>query len=544
MQRADHTGTGYAVVQAAARGQDATRDAKRAAFFERQNELILNAAGEGIYGLDLDGRVTFANPAAADLTGHAVDELMGQHMHSLVHHTGPDGAPLPRERCAIYAAFADGAVHHVEDELFWRKDGSSFPVRYTSTPIREGGRLVGAVVVFKDISERRAAEAQLRTALAEVGRLKEQLQAENAYLQQEIRAASNFGEIVGSDPALVRALAAARRVAATNTTVLIRGESGTGKELVARLVHEQSARRERPLVKVNCGALPQTLVGSELFGHEKGAFTGAVNQRRGRFELADGGTLFLDEIGELPLETQATLLRVLQDGEFERIGGVQTVRVQVRLIVATHRDLAAMVEAGQFRADLYYRLNVFPIVIPPLRNRLSDLPGLVEAFLGQLSRRFGRPITGLTQGSVERLSRYSFPGNVRELHNLLERAAILASDHELEIGELEDAIVRSSPPWRGEASSSTLTQAPLRSHGPERAVVRAAARVQVDGALDLETRERQHMIAVLHGCHWKIAGQDGAAAVLGLHPNTLRSRMKKLRIPTRRDARRSGAPLG
>lgn len=514
----------------------ARRATLRAAFFQQRNSLILNAAGEGIYGLDLEGRVTFANPAAAKMTGHTVEELLGQHMHSLVHHTSPEGRRLPRESCAIYAAFVDGAVHQVDDEVFWRKDGTCFPVHYSSTPIRESGELVGAVVVFRDVSEQKRSEERLRNALFEVERLKDQLQAENQYLRQEIRDVSHFGDIVGSSGALREALSAVERVAPTDATVLVQGESGSGKELIARAVHNHSQRRDGPLVKVNCGALAPSLVNSELFGHEKGAFTGALAQRRGRFELASGGTLFLDEIGELPLETQATLLRVLQDGEFERVGGVKTVKVDVRLIAATHRDLPAMVAAGSFRADLYYRLCVFPVGMPPLRERLSDVPALVEAFLGQLSLQLGRTLTGVTPQSMARLMAYSFPGNVRELHNLLERAAILAAGPVLEIGELD----------RGSGSASEVTAAAHAGAGPGRrgSPMPAAApepgmpEVGDKGTWDLKLREREHVVSALQSRGWKIAGNDGAAAALGLHPNTLRSRMKKLGIPTRGHARR------
>jgi PAS domain S-box-containing protein len=498
-------------------------DASAADHFRRQNELILNAAGEGIYGLDLEGRVTFANPAAAQMTGHSVAELMGEHMHFLVHHTGPDGRRMPREQCAIYAALADGAVHRVETELFWRKDGSSFPVAYASTPIREDGRLVGAVVVFQDISARKRTEAQLRGALAEVQRLKERLQEENAYLQQEIRAAHGRDAIVGDSPVLRAVLNAAERVARTETTVLIQGESGTGKELVARAVHGLSARADRALVKVNCGSLPASLIESELFGHEKGAFTGALAQRRGRFELADGGTLLLDEVGELPLPAQASLLRVLQDGEFERVGGVTTQRVDVRVIAATNRDLASMVQAGGFRADLYYRLHVFPIRMPALRERLEDVPALIAAALAKLSKRLGRPITGVSPPSLERLRQYGYPGNVRELHNMLERAAILSTTPVIELDML-------GPPPAGIASDPAATASTRATSSPAPLLDPTAIR-------SLQAHEREHISAVLAAARWKIAGRDGAAAALGLHPNTLRSRMKRLGIPTRSEAR-------
>ncbi len=489
--------------------------------FRRQNELILQAAGEGIYGLDLDGRVTFANPAAARMTGHTIEELIGRSMHDLVHHSTADGLRVPRQRCAIYAAFRDGAVHRDASDVFWRKDGRSFPVEYSSTPIKEDGRLIGAVVVFRDITERVRSEQQLRAALEEVKRLKERLQDENALLRREIATAAERHPIVGSCDAFRAALRAAERVAPTDATVLIQGESGTGKELIARAVHERSGRRDQPMIPLNCGALPPTLVQSELFGHERGAFTGALARRRGRFELADGGTLFLDEVAELPLETQATLLRVLQEGEFERVGGSETVRVNVRVIAATHQDLAHMVEGGRFRADLYYRLNVFPIRLPPLRERRRDIPQLVQSYLERLSKRLGRTFAGVTEQSMQRLMRYSFPGNVRELHNVLERAAILASGAWIEV----DALVE--PP---RTLQPALKESASHAQGPSD-----------DGGLRLATKERSHITSVLRTTGWKIAGDDGAARVLGLHPNTLRSRMKRLGIPTRSDNRRAAS---
>jgi PAS domain S-box-containing protein len=469
-----------------------------------QNELILQAAGEGIYGLDLEGRVTFANPAAARLTGHTVAELLGQPMHDLVHHTRGSGRPYPRKACPIYAALRDGAVHHVEDETFWRKDGSPVPVDFTSTPIFHGGSVVGAVVVFRDVSERKEAQRRLRGALAEVRRLQAQLQAENDYLQQEIQRAHSVDAIIGSRRGLSRIMQEVQSVAGTDASVLIQGESGTGKELVARAVHGLSRRASRPLVKVNCGALPAPLIASELFGHERGAFTGATARRIGRFELAQGGTLFLDEIGELPLELQATLLRALQEREFERVGGSQTLRVDTRVIAATNRDLALLVAEGRFRQDLYFRLNVFPIVLPPLRERRDDIPDLIEACLQRLSQQLRRPIDGVSPESLRRLVAYDWPGNVRELHNVLERAAIVSC------APLLDVCGVITPPRRRALREPS---APLREHGAT-----------------LRECERQHILAALARSNWKIAGPRGAAEALGLHPNTLRSRMQRLGI--------------
>jgi formate hydrogenlyase transcriptional activator len=471
-----------------------------------QNELILQAAGEGIYGLDLEGRVTFANPAAARLTGHTVEELLGQPMHDLVHHTRGSGQPYPRQACPIYAALRDGAVHQVEGETFWRKDGSPVPVDFTSTPIFQAARVVGAVVVFRDVSERKEAERRLRRALAEVRRLQAQLQAENDYLQEELQRTHDVEAIVGRSGGLQRVMQDVQSVAGTCATVLIQGESGTGKELVARAVHCQSRRASRPLVKVNCGALPAPLIASELFGHERGAFTGATARRIGRFELAQGGTLFLDEIGELPLELQATLLRALQEREFERVGGTETLRVDTRVIAATNRDLALLVAEGRFRQDLYFRLNVFPIALPPLRERRSDIPELVQACLQRLSQQLRRPIEGVSPESLRQLVAYDWPGNVRELHNVLERAAIVSR------GPLLDVCGLIAPPGP-RAAALRERGAPSREHGET-----------------LRECERQHILGALARSSWKIAGSRGAAEALGLHPNTLRSRMQRLGI--------------
>ena len=313
---------------------------------ERRNELILRCAGEGIYGLDRDGCTTFVNPAAAEMLGWTAEELIGKPQHDIIHHTKPDGSAYSSEECPIYRAFEDGEVHRVDDEVFWRKDGTGLAVEYVSTPIYdEAGELAGAVVTFNDITERKRQQEALERALAEVQVLKDRLHAENVYLREEIQGSHNFEEIIGQSDALAKTKHRIRQVAGTDATVLILGETGVGKELVARAVHNLSKRTERPLVKVNCASLPSTLIESELFGHEKGAFTSASARRVGRFELADGGTIFLDEIGELPLELQAKLLRVIQEGSFERLGGSRTIEVDVRIVAATNRDLAKAVSA-------------------------------------------------------------------------------------------------------------------------------------------------------------------------------------------------------
>ena len=300
---------------------------------ERENQLILRAAGEGIYGVNSEGKTTFVNPAAERMLGWGADELVGRDIHSIVHHTHHDGRHYPHEDCPIYAAFRDGAVHRVDNEVFWRKDGKPVWVEYTSTPIRDRGIVVGAVIVFRDITERRESEERLHAALGEVDRLRERLEQENAYLQEEIRIEISPHGIIGRSAAIQKTLRQVQLVAPTDASVMITGESGTGKELIARAIHEASERRDRPLIRVNCAAIPRELFESEFFGHVKGAFTGALRDRVGRFELADGGTLFLDEVGEIPLELQGKLLRVLQEGHFERVGEERTRSVDVLSLI-------------------------------------------------------------------------------------------------------------------------------------------------------------------------------------------------------------------
>jgi formate hydrogenlyase transcriptional activator len=359
--------------------------------------------------------------------------------------------------------------------------------------------------IFGVALQRARQDTALRASVATIERLNARLAADNVYLQEEIKTYHDFDEIVGEGPALRLALTRLGQVAPMNSSVLLLGETGTGKELFARALHDRSRRRARALVRVNCAALPPTLVESELFGHEKGAFTGAVSLRQGRFELADGGTIFLDEIGDLSPEIQAKLLRVLQEGEFERVGSSRTRGVDVRVIAATHRDLEADVASGRFRADLYYRLSVYPVHLPALRQRPEDIPSLVWFFIQRQQRELGRRITRVPQSVMSTLQQHAWPGNVRELENVVERAMIGSTGDTL---QLEEAFGRTrARAADGSAASETL-----------------------------DTVQRTHIEAILAECGWRINGRRNAAERLGLHPNTLRFRMKKLGIvcPDRR----------
>ena len=655
---------------------------KRAEAALRESEgrarLILDSAAEGIFGCDPEARCLFCNRAAVRLLGYDDPaELFGKNMHALEHHTRADGTPYPIEECPIYVGFQKGEGVHRDDEFYWRKDGTSFPVEFWSHPIVREGKTLGAVITFIDITERKKAEDELRkseerhrtlleinnaiiinltpealfrsayeairrvvpfdraafllyqaetktlklnsmesdaesdffrwgkeydleeasvsawalehqqpimrgdlqreqqspgerrlvaegiqsyclvplvvmgnsigtftvwsetknryseadaellqevanqVALAianmksfeEIAALKARLEKENVYLQEEIRTEHNFEEIVGNSPALLELLRRVDQVAPTDSSVLIYGETGTGKELIARAIHDRSARKNRPLVKVNCSAISAGLVESELFGHVKGAFTGAFERRIGRFELADGGTLFLDEVGELPLETQVKLLRVLQEREFEPVGSNRSVRVDVRIIAATNRNLQESISSGSFRSDLYYRLNVFPLEVPSLRERRSDIPQLAMFFLSRYSRALGKRIEGISEAATERLKSYCWPGNVRELQNVIERALILSRGPTL---DLENDLI------------SLSTSAVLPERAPEAAELGLST--EPSPLRTLEEVERTHILAVLEQTRGVIEGSKGAAKTLGMHPNTLRHRMEKLGI--------------
>jgi formate hydrogenlyase transcriptional activator len=356
-------------------------------------------------------------------------------------------------------------------------------------------RLLGEL--FVNAVERSKAEMALQEHLDEIERLKLQLEKENLYLREEIKTVQGFEKIVGNSEALKYVLIRVKQVAPTDATVLILGETGTGKGLVAHAIHELSARKDRPMITVNCAALPGNLIESELFGREKGAFTGAHAKQVGRFEVADGGTIFLDEIGEMPPELQTKLLRVLEDGEFERLGSPKTIKVNVRVIASTNRDLEAEVKNRRFREDLFYRLNAFPVSIPPLRTRAEDIPQLVSYFVDKYAQKFGRKYESFPKSTMKALQEHPWPGNVRELEHVIERAVITSPGPALRLAD--------------------------RLHGE-------ATKTGEESLKGLEALEREHILKVLQKTRWKIEGEGGAASILGLNPSTLRSRIKKLDI--------------
>lgn len=476
---------------------------------QNSHQLILDAAGEGIYGLDKDGRITFSNEASTQILGWSGEDMQGKLSHEVHHHSHADGSNYPRDNCPIHASINDGEVHRVEHEVFWHTDGSAVPVEYTSTPILRDGKPDGAVVVFRDVSDRKEIEKQRELAYAEISILKEKLELERDYLRDEVNSAGNFNEIIGTSDSLKRTLAQVDAVAATPASVLILGESGVGKEMIARALHTQSNRADKALVKVNCASIPSELFESEFFGHVKGSFTGAHKDRIGRLQLADGGTLFLDEVGEIPLSQQGKLLRALQENEFERVGDDQTVTVDVRVIAATNRDLAAEIKAGRFREDLFYRLSVFPIQVPPLRERINDIAPLAVSFLDHACRELGKEAYSLTKGNIEQLKNHRWPGNIRELKNTIERAVISSHSKKL---NLDLAIIDTASPQQDTFSN------------------------QVEGSTDFLTNlefkalEKRNIYAALRAANWKTWGSGGAAELLGIKPSTLAYQMKQFGI--------------
>jgi len=448
-------------------------------------------------------RFISANGAALRILGVKPEEVPGLVGMSFVPDS-PDAQRMAREQFALQARGSE--TRGLVVELRRKDNGKPIWVEIWAKP-DAGGKYTRAM--FIDVTDRVLMERE-----------KARLTAENVYLQEEIKSVHNFEEIVGQNSALLDVLEKVNRVAKTDATVLVTGETGTGKELIARAIHSASHRRDKPLIKVNCAALPSALIESELFGHEKGAFSGAISRRAGRFELAHGGTVFLDEIAEIPIEVQTKLLRVLQEREFERVGASKPIKVDVRVIAATNRDLVNAIRDGKFREDLYYRLNVFPISLPPLRERADDVPLLVQHLVRKFAAKVGMRIESVAKTTIERLARYSWPGNVRELENILERAVILSNGPTLEIDETVFASAT-------EALHPT-TEATKPQGGPSEAELAGAT---PSAPLEsLESSTRTHILAALEKSHWVIDGPRGAAKMLSLHPNTLRSRMKKLGI--------------
>ncbi len=463
----------------------------------RESELRLSLAAEsadiGIWELNYDTNMFWATAHARKLFGYRNDdEISMERFEQSIH---PDDRD--RVQQAIKNSLVKREAVDIEYQILTEKNVHKW-IASRGRPFYDTlglpKRLLG---ISSDISERKRLESELKKRLKEVESLKLQLENENHYLREDLRTELGFEKIIGNSRELKAVLLAAKQVALTDATVLVLGETGTGKGLIAHAIHQMSARKGKPFITVNCAALPHNLIESELFGREKGAFTGANARQAGRFEVANEGTIFLDEIGDLPLELQAKLLRVLQDGEFERLGSTKTVKVNVRVISATGRDLRELVKNSSFREDLFYRLNVFPITLPPLRNRTEDIPLLAQFFVDKYARRMGRRIDSIAKSFLIKLMQYNWPGNVRELEHLIERSIIVCSGTSLTLeGKLE-------------STSSIVSNSEPR---------------------DLAAMERKHILQILQSTNWKIEGSDGAAAILELHPSTVRYRLKKLGI--------------
>ncbi len=461
---------------------------KRADQIARLSDFTVQSAGDAIFWLGLDGSILNVNQEAVTRYGYAKEELIDQTIFMIA-----------REMSAgAFAGIWDRLKNEkrlvFEGEHFTRS-GKKISVEVNANYFEFEGQEYTTSIV-RDITDRKRKESALRGALLEIRELKEKLEAENNYLNEEIELKNNIGEIITENASYKKVLSQVEQVADTTTTALITGESGTGKELLARAIHQLSQRADRPMIKINCAALPMHMIESELFGHERGAFAGAVHKKIGKFELADQSTLFLDEIGEIPYELQSKLLRVLQEGEFERLGGNDSVHVDTRLIISTNKDLVKEIEAGRFREDLYYRINVFPIETIPLRKRKEDIPLLTQFFCQSIGKRLGKHISDIPQKTIQRLLQYDFPGNVRELENLIERAVITSKGSRLNLVDF----------------NPKQKQQKLKSF------------------VSLEAYQKQYIAEVLQHTNWRVSGNNGASVILGIPPTTLFSKIKKLGI--------------
>ena len=453
------------------------------------SEAIMEGMPQLSYVMNSEGRLVRWNKNYQDLVGYSAEELPNKTPRDFL--SDEHYKEVSEE---LQKIMEDGQERSVEYDII-TKSGKIIPSYYGSGKlVKIGGEsyIAGQSV---DISEMKQAQEKITIQLKEISALKDELEAENIYLRKELMSAGSFAEIVGESDTLKHVLYRVEQVSPLDTTVLLEGETGTGKELFARAIHQRSKRNKKPLITVNCASLPASLIESELFGHEKGAFTGALQKQIGRFELADGGTLFLDEVGEIPIELQAKLLRVLQEGTFERVGNPRTINVDVRVIAATNKNLEEEISGGRFRMDLFYRLNVFPITVIPLRQRVSDIPLLVEHFVKRFNKTMGKNITRIPKKVIKHLKAYSWPGNIRELENIIERAMIVSNSSVLAVEQLQ------IPDYAGKEKFQ-----PLAEH------------------------ERDYITKVLDRTLWRINGPNGAAQILDIHPETLRSRMKKLGI--------------
>ncbi len=485
---------------------------------ERRYRDLYQSTPAMLHTIDPEGRLTDVSDHWLERLGYTREEVLGRSILEFM--TDASRQPLVGRLREI---ISEGDIRNVPRQMVTRA-GEVRDVLLSSRTERDARQaVVRTLVATKDVTERNRAEARLKEAYGEIARLKEELERERDYLREEVRVSMNLGRIVGGSPALQAMLARIEAVADTPANVLIVGETGTGKELVAHAIHTRSSRANGPLVKVNCASIPHELFESEFFGHVRGAFTGAHRDRVGRFQLADGGTIFLDEVGEIPLSLQGKLLRVLQEREFERVGDDSTRVVDVRVIAATNKDLEKAVEAGEFREDLYYRLSVFPVQVPPLRRRGDDVVQLAVHFLEQVCREFGRPCPQLTQSQADALRRYAWPGNVRELKNVIERAVILSAADNL---RLDLSLPVGSFPARqdGEGDGG----APQGAPAPGRPAPGEARQFLTEA--EMRDQQRANLMAALEAARWRIAGKGGAADLLGIRPSTLADRMKTLEI--------------